>query len=413
MTGRTPGSFFFSFGDGPVSQLGAEFADAVAKGSSKRAGGDPEFLPNLGILKSGCHGLGNLVPGAGESRQGLFDLGFARAVIVGHPPVRVSEPVLEVTELGGDSIPWVGPWVVARPGPGRRIFLVRLHLLDGTYELFRAHFGRRDEVPGPDGRDIHATLGIIESTLALLREPGVTHLAASFDTVIESFRNEMFDGYKTSAGIDEDLLGQFPLAERALEAIGVVVWRNIEFEADDALAAAAVRWVEDVEQVVIVSPDKDMTQVVVGDRIVTYNRREQKLLDEKGVVDKFGVHPESIPDYLALVGDTADGVPGLPGWGAKSSSTVLARYPRLELIPEDPDDWEVEVRGAKKLAATLLERREEALLYRELTTLRLDVPIGETLDELEWQGVPEGIFREFCSGMGFEADQIRVDRWSA
>lgn len=290
--------------------------------------------------------------------------------------------------------------------------LVRLHLLDGTYELFRSHFGRRDTVPGPDGHDIHATLGILESTLSLLREPGVTHLAASFDTVIESFRNDMFDGYKTSAGIDEELLDQFPFAERALEAIGVVVWGNIEFEADDALATAAVRWVEDVEQVVIVSPDKDMTQVVVGDRIVTYNRREQKIMDEQGVVDKFGVHPESIPDYLALVGDTADGVPGLSGWGAKSSSTVLARYPRLELIPPDPADWEVDVRGAEKLAATLRESKEEAYLYRELTTLRLDVPLEESLDDLEWGGVPEDDFRQFCEEMGFDPDQIQVDRWA-
>lgn len=290
--------------------------------------------------------------------------------------------------------------------------LVRLHLLDGTYELFRSHFGRRDTVPGPDGHDIHATLGILESTLSLLREPGVTHLAASFDTVIESFRNDMFDGYKTSAGIDEELLDQFPFAERALEAIGVVVWGNIEFEADDALATAAVRWVEDVEQVVIVSPDKDMTQVVVGDRIVTYNRREQKIMDEQGVVDKFGVHPESIPDYLALVGDTADGVPGLSGWGAKSSSTVLARYPRLELIPPDPADWEVDVRGAEKLAATLRESKEEAYLYRELTTLRLDVPLEESLDDLEWGGVPEDDFRQFCEEMGFDPDQIQIDRWA-
>jgi 5'-3' exonuclease len=162
---------------------------------------------------------------------------------------------------------------------------VRLHLLDGTYELFRSHFGRKDTVVAPDGNDIHATLGILESPLALLREPGVTHLAASFDTVIESFRNEMFLAYKSSAGMDEELLRQFPFAEDALEAIGVVVWRNIEFEADDALAAAAVRWVDEVDQVVICSPDKDMTQVVVGDRIVTYNRREQKILDENGVVE--------------------------------------------------------------------------------------------------------------------------------
>jgi 5'-3' exonuclease len=263
-----------------------------------------------------------------------------------------------------------------------------------------------------DGHDIRATLGILESTLALLREPGVTHLAASFDTVIESFRNDMFLGYKTSAGIDEELLRQFPFAEDALEAIGVVVWRNIEFEADDALAAAAIRWVDDVEQVVICSPDKDMSQVVVGDRIVMYNRREQKLIDEAGVVEKFGVHPESIPDYLALVGDTADGVPGLPGWGAKSSSTVLARYPRLELIPADPSDWDVSVRGAEKLSATLADNQEDVYLYRELTTLRLDTPIVEELSDLEWKGVPEARFREFCEKMGLDSDAINVHRWA-
>lgn len=230
--------------------------------------------------------------------------------------------------------------------------------------------------------------------------------------MIESFRNDMYRGYKTSAGMDEDLLSQFPLAEDALEAIGVVVWRNIEFEADDALATAAIRWVEDVEQVVIVSPDKDMSQVVVGDRIVTYNRREQKILDEDGVVEKFGVHPESIPDYLALVGDTADGVPGLPGWGAKSASTVLARYPRLELIPPSASDWEVKVRGAEKLAATLQDSLDDVYLFRELTTLRLDVPLEEELDQLEWGGVPPEPFHSFCEQMNFDAGAIRVDRWA-
>jgi 5'-3' exonuclease len=239
----------------------------------------------------------------------------------------------------------------------------------------------------------------------------VTHLAASFDTVIESFRNDMFPGYKSSAGMDPDLLAQFPTAEVALEAIGVVVWRNIEFEADDAIAAAAVRWVEDVDQVVIVTPDKDLNQLVIGDRIVTYNRREQKILDEEAVVEKFGVHPESIPDYLALVGDSADGVPGLTGWGAKSASAVLARYPRLELIPVSAAEWGVTVRGADKLAATLLENLDLAFMYRELTTLRLDVPIEETLADLEWRGVPRGRFEEFCSRVGFDPDAIRVHRW--
>lgn len=260
--------------------------------------------------------------------------------------------------------------------------------------------------------NLRATLGIIESTLALLREPGVTHLAASFDSVIESFRNDMFDGYKSSAGMEPEILAQFPYAERALEAIGVVVWGNIEFEADDALAAAAVRWVDDVEQVVILSPDKDMCQVVLGDRIVTYNRREQKVVDEAGVIEKFGVRPESIPDYLALVGDTADGVPGLPGWGAKSASAVLSRYLRLELIPDDVSEWEVSVRGADKLAATLAGSRDLAYLYRDLTTLRLDVPIKESLDDLEWKGVPETNLRQFCTEMGFDFDSLRVPRWA-
>jgi 5'-3' exonuclease len=212
--------------------------------------------------------------------------------------------------------------------------------------------------------------------------------------------------------MEPELLRQFPFAEDALEAIGVVVWRNIEYEADDAIAAAAVRWVDDVEQVVICSPDKDMSQVVVGDRIVTYNRREQKIVNEAGVVEKFGIHPESIPDYLALVGDSADGVPGLPGWGARSAATVLARFPRLELIPEEVSDWGVVVRGAPKLAATLAERREEAFLYRELTTLRLEVPIEESLDDLEWRGVPEERFRQFCAEIGFDADAINVHRWA-
>ncbi|MGA7096265.1 MAG: 5'-3' exonuclease H3TH domain-containing protein, partial [Acidimicrobiia bacterium] len=256
-------------------------------------------------------------------------------------------------------------------------------------------------------------LGIVESTLALLREPGVTHLAASFDTVIESFRNVMFDGYKTSAGVDQVLLDQFPLAEEALASIGVVVWGNVEFEADDAIATAAIRWVEDVEQVVIATPDKDLAQVVVGNRIVTYNRREQRILDEDAVVEKFGVHPESIPDYLALVGDTADGVPGLPGWGAKSASTVLARYPRLELIPERSSQWEVTVRGAEKLAETLAGNRDLAFLYRELTTLRLDVPIEESLSDLEWRGVPAVPFEDFCSRMGFDIGSINVHRWDS
>lgn len=364
------------------------------------------MVTHLRILQGAAHRFGDLIPRSDKRPERLLDLLLGWASVGSHFLVGLFEPLAEVPELVLDSVPGIGVPVC------RRILVVRLHLLDGTYELFRAHYGRRDTVIAPDGSDIHATLGILESTLSLLREPGVTHLAASFDTVIESFRNEMFPGYKSSAGMDEELLRQFPFAEDALEAIGVVVWRNIEFEADDTLAAAAVKWVDDVEQVVICSPDKDMAQVVVGDRIVTYNRREQKIFDEEGVVEKFGIHPESIPDYLALVGDTADGVPGLPGWGAKSASVVLARYPRLELIPTDPAEWEVTVRGAAKLAATLAESQEATYLYRELTTLRLDAPIEEHLDDLEWAGVPAIRFRDFCSTMGFDPDAINVHRWA-
>jgi 5'-3' exonuclease len=225
-----------------------------------------------------------------------------------------------------------------------RIGFVLLHLLDGTYELFRSYFG----VPprsAPDGREVGAVRGIIDSTLALLVDGGVTHLGVATDTVIESFRNDLFDGYKTGEGIEPELWAQFPLAERALRAIGVTVWGMIDFEADDALATAAARWMNDVEQVVILSPDKDLMQCVEGSRVVTFNRRESKRFDQEGVREKFGIYPHSIPDYLALVGDTADGVPGLPGWGAKSSSVVLFEYDHLESIPDDVGEWNVIVRG--------------------------------------------------------------------
>lgn len=334
------------------------------------------------------------------------DLLLGGAGVIRHPAVGLLETITELPDLVVYFFPWIGL------GLTRRIELVRLHLLDGTYELFRAHFGRPEAVIGSDDNDIRATLGIMQSTLALLREPGVTHLAASFDTVIESFRNVMFPGYKSSVGMPEELLRQFPFAEDALEAIGVVVWRNIEHEADDAIATAAIRWVEDVEQVVVVTPDKDLTQIVVGDSIVTYNRLTGVMLDEQGVVAKFGIHPESIPDYLALVGDTADGVPGLPGWGAKSASTVLARYPRLELIPEDPLDWAVPVRGAARLASTLRERKEDAFLFRELTTLRFDVPLEEELADLEWKGVSRARLVEFCESMGLDPGDFRVEKWA-
>src|SRR5262249_41310970 len=240
----------------------------------------------------------------------------------------------------------------------------------------------------PDGREVGAVGGLIGTTLALLREPGVTHIAAATDHVIRSFRNDLWPGYKTEEGVPEDLLAQFPLAERALEAIGVVVWPMIEFEADDALASGVERDGDAVDEVVICTPHKDPAQCVVGSRIVQRDRRRMITYDEDGVRTKFGVSPESIPDWLALVGDTSDGYPGLPGWGEKSASTVLARWRHLDAIPPDAAQWEVKVRGPDRLAATLRERMKDALLFRRLATLRRDAPLPQTLDDLGWRGVP-------------------------
>jgi 5'-3' exonuclease len=278
---------------------------------------------------------------------------------------------------------------------------VKLHLIDGTFELFRAFYGRKDTRLSPDGMDVNATHGVLTTAMNLLQEPGVTHLAAAFDTIIESFRNELFAGYKTGEGVDPALLAQFPLAEEVLDAAGVTVWGMVEYEADDAIATAAARWVDEVDQVVICSPDKDLMQCVVSDRIVVWDRMRDRWFDEAAVEEKFGVPPASIPDYLALVGDTADGVPGLPGWGAKSTAAVLRRWGSIEEIPDDPSDWEVTVRGAEKLAAVLAENREAALLFKDLTTLRRDVPLEESLDDLEWRGASEPAFSQICERLGF------------
>lgn len=288
---------------------------------------------------------------------------------------------------------------------------MKLHLLDGTYELFRAHFGAPPR-SAPDGRPVGATYGIVASVLGLLAEPGVTHVAAAFDSVIESFRNDVYPGYKTGAGIDEDLSSQFPLAERALKAIGVTVWSMYDYEADDALATAAVRWADDVEQVVVMTPDKDLTQLYGHQKIVGYDRRKQQFIDEEGVAEKFGVRPESIPDYLALVGDSADGLPGVPGWGAKSTALVLARYGHIEGIPLDAAQWDVAVRGAANLVVTLRERMGEALLYRFLATLRTDVPLPDSLEALEWRGVPRERFLALCDELGFTQLRERPARWA-
>lgn len=287
---------------------------------------------------------------------------------------------------------------------------MNLHLLDATYELFRAYFGYPRRL-APDGMEVGAVYGVLDSTIRLLRQDGVTHLAAATDAVIESFRNEIFPGYKTGEGIEPELLAQFRLAEEALEILGVTVWAMRDFEADDAIATAAHRWMDDVERVVILSPDKDLMQCVIGDRVVTYNRRERKRYDERGVVEKFGVRPSSIPDYLALVGDTADRVPGIPGWGAKSSSTLLARYGHIENIPGSPTGWDVKVRGAARLSTNLEAARAEAALYRTLTTLRLDVPLDEDLADLEWRGAHRSRFLELCDRLGFGAIRNRPRRW--
>jgi 5'-3' exonuclease len=278
---------------------------------------------------------------------------------------------------------------------------VRVHLVDGTYELFRAYFGA-PPARAPDGREVGATRGLLRSLAALVRHERATHVGVAFDHVIESFRNELYAGYKTSAGIDAALLGQFELAERATAALGFVVWSMVEFEADDALATAAKRWAAEpaVEQVVIASPDKDLAQCVRGTRVVCADRLRRKTLDEAGVVEKFGVPPASIPDWLALTGDSADGYPGLPRWGAKSATAVLARWKHIDLIPDQARDWDVAVRGAEALAASLREGRAQSRLFRTLATLREDVPLTESLDELRWRGPRRDELERLCAEIG-------------
>ena len=265
---------------------------------------------------------------------------------------------------------------------------MKVHLLDGTYELFRHHYG----VPAAqrDDGDFAATRGVLWSVLTLLEE-GATHIGVATDHVIESFRNDMWAGYKSSAGMPEVLLNQFGLVEEALEAMGVVVWPMVELEADDALAAAARTAEADtrVEQVVVMTPDKDLAQCVQGTRVVQVDRRQGITTDEAGVRVKYGVDPESIPDWLGLVGDSADGYPGLKGWGKVAASAVLARYKHLEDIPEFGFRWDVQVRGRDRLASTLVEQREEAFLFRDLATLRADAPVLDDVDRLRWTGPAE------------------------
>ena len=289
---------------------------------------------------------------------------------------------------------------------------MKIHLVDGTFELFRAYFAL-PSISAPDGREVAAVRGLIQTLLILLRQPDVTHVACAFDSVIRSFRNDLFTGYKTGEGTPPELLSQFELAEQAAACLGLVVWPMVEVEADDALGSAANRWWDapGVEQVVLCSPDKDLAQVVRTDRVVTLDRRNDTVRDEAGVREKFGVPPLSIPDYLGLVGDSADGIPGIPRWGAKSTAQVLERYGHIEQIPEDPTDWQVTVRGATALAASLTEHQEAALLYRQLATLRLDVPLPEDLAQLEWQGVRREPYRQLCGDLGFGRLMDAPGRW--
>ena len=289
---------------------------------------------------------------------------------------------------------------------------MKVHLVDGTYELFRAFFGA-PAATAPDGREVGATRGLLRTLLALLTKEGATHVAIAFDTVIESFRNELFAGYKTGLGMDPVLYAQFPLAERAAQALGVVTWRMIDFEADDALATAAARYAErpEVEQVLICSPDKDLAQGVREARVVLCDRLRGTVTDLAGVVAKFGVGPASIPDYLALVGDTADGIPGVPRWGPKSAAALLARYGRAEASPDDERAWDVKVRGAASLGESLRAHRGVVPLYKRLATLRFDVPLTESLEDLEWRGALREPLRALCEELGDRTLLERIPRW--
>ncbi len=284
---------------------------------------------------------------------------------------------------------------------------MKVYLVDGTYELFR-HYYAVPSARDADGREVGAVRGVVASVLGMLKG-GVTHIAVATDQVIESFRNSLWPGYKTGEGVEPDLLAQFPLLEEALAAAGVVVWPMVEFEADDALAAGASLAARDerIEQVVICTPDKDLGQCVRSNSVVQLNRRTGVTYDEAGVIQKFGVPPASIPDYLALVGDAADGYPGLPGWGAKSSAAVLAKFGHIETIPADCREWGVNAANAGTLAATLSRERESALLFRTLATLRTDIPLFADVDDLRWHGPTE----EFAS-IGQRLDAAVVEKRS-
>lgn len=291
---------------------------------------------------------------------------------------------------------------------------MRVHLVDGTWELFRAHYAPRPAHLSKAGKDLKATVGVVGSLLSLLSEAEeqVTHVAVAFDNPIRSFRNALFAGYKTEAGIDPALHAQFDDVEAAVAALGLTVWSMKEFECDDALATAAVRFSKDprVTQVRVMTPDKDLGQVLQGERVVQVDRMRKRVFTEATLRAERGFGPGSIPDFLALVGDTADGIPGLDGFGEKGAAAVLSAYPHLEDIPDDGKAWTVKVRGAEKLAATLAGQRASATLYRTLATLRLDVPLRETLEQLEWKGARRAEWASWCEAAGVEkfADRPRA-----
>ncbi len=290
---------------------------------------------------------------------------------------------------------------------------MRLHIVDGTYELFRAHYSKRPDHTAPDGRNVKASVGVMTSMLNLIEDPKerVTHLAIAFDNPIESFRNELFDGYKTGAGIEPALRAQFDLVEAAMAALGIVVWSMERWEADDALATAAARWRDEVEQVRIFTPDKDLGQSLVGTKVIQVDQVRNRVIDEEAMRARRGVAPRSIPDYLGLVGDTADGIPGIAGFGEKTTGALLGHYGTIEAIPERARDWDVEVRGAERLAQTLAAEKENALLYKQLAILIEDVPLEEELDDLEWRGVPRKRFEQLCDELGADQLRSRPTRW--
>ena len=279
---------------------------------------------------------------------------------------------------------------------------MRLHLVDGTFELFRAHYAKRPERVAPGGMDVKATVGVVSSLLGLLADgqEKVTHLAAAFDNPIESFRNDLFDGYKTGAGLEPAILAQMDLVEEAVAALGVTVWRMERFEADDALATGVRRWRDQVAEVRVLTPDKDLGQCVSGNRVVQVDRVRRRVIDEDGVRARHGCAPASVPDWLALVGDNADGIPGVPGFGAKTAGKLLARYDAVEAIPASAAAWDVTVRGASRLAANLRRMQGEVALYKKLATLVDDVPLTESLDELRWRGAPRAQFERVAERLG-------------